>query len=251
MNTCDEEVNGARCGASPYIVFSVSHPGGEGDAPYTLCKRHFDMRRESLSWYWDDAVNLAEWGEPAEVVDVETPPQCSECPETAVMEVLLNYGTSAYDFCAKHGSARLNYRDCEPVLYYRKVGTAPIPPMVQTPWGSESETMVADERTGGTKGAKTAQIGAIDPAALYALAQVAGMGTEKYDTYNYLKGYDWSLSYNALQRHAMKFWGGEDLDPESGLSHALHCAWHALALASFQTRGIGNDDRFKGEGPNA
>lgn len=99
--------------------------------------------------------------------------------------------------------------------------------------------------TGGEKGKKLAQIGAIDPLALYKLAEVAGFGAQKYAAFNYLKGYDWSLSFDAAGRHLLQFLMGEDNDPESGLPHPLHFAWHGLALASFLLRGIGNDDRFK------
>jgi len=100
--------------------------------------------------------------------------------------------------------------------------------------------------TGGVKGKKPGQLGAIDPESLLALARVAGGGTEKYDRYNFLKGYDWSLSFDAMQRHVLAFWAGEDLDPESGEQHMAHVAWHALALVAFAQRGIGTDDRFKG-----
>lgn len=105
------------------------------------------------------------------------------------------------------------------------------------------ETRVTDESTGGQKGTKLTQLGALDPVALIELARVAGMGAEKYAAFNYLRGYDWALSFNAMQRHALLFWAGEDNDPESGLSHMAHCAWHALALVSFIQRAIGTDAR--------
>lgn len=106
------------------------------------------------------------------------------------------------------------------------------------------EEMNVDPETGGRKASKLSQIGFIDPQALMTLGEVAGMGTVKYDKYNYLKGFDWSLCYNAMQRHAQAAWGGEDLDQESGLPHFAHAAWHALALLSFYQRKIGNDDRL-------
>ena len=110
---------------------------------------------------------------------------------------------------------------------------------------SEEEWTLTDPDTGGRKGQKLAQASTLDPEALLFLAEVGGMGTEKYERHNYLRGYDWSLSLDALHRHLWAFMGGEDLDPESGLPHMAHAAWHALALVSFQTRGLGTDDRFK------
>jgi hypothetical protein len=116
----------------------------------------------------------------------------------------------------------------------------------------DEETRVVSE-TGGEKGSKQAQLGAIDPLALLELAKVAGFGAEKYDEYNYLKGYNWTLSINAASRHLLQFANGEDIDPVafnekgeqtgSGLSHVAHAAWNCLALVSFHMRGLGTDNR--------
>jgi Domain of unknown function (DUF5664) len=97
--------------------------------------------------------------------------------------------------------------------------------------------------TGGMKGKKRPQLGTIDPQALLQLAAVGGMGAEKYERYNFLKGYDWSLAFDAMMRHALLFWDREDNDPESGLSHMAHAAFMALVLVSFAKRGLGTDDR--------
>lgn len=105
------------------------------------------------------------------------------------------------------------------------------------------ETRVRDEGTGGEKGAKLTQVGSLDPVALIEVARVAGFGANKYAAFNYLRGYDWSLSFNAMQRHALLFWAGEDTDVESGRLHIAMAAWHALALTSFIMRGVGNDNR--------
>lgn len=97
--------------------------------------------------------------------------------------------------------------------------------------------------TGGEKGQKGARFGGADPRALQELANVYGYGEQKYARFNYLKGYPWSLSIDALFRHLFAFLDGEDRDPETGLLHTAHVAWHALALTSFQLRGLGEDDR--------
>ncbi len=106
------------------------------------------------------------------------------------------------------------------------------------------ETRVIDPTTGGMKNSKLCQLGALDPQALAAVGDVAGFGGVKYERYNFAKGYKWSLSYDALQRHLMAFWGGENMDPESGLPHMAHAAWHCLALLTFMLRKRGTDDRF-------
>lgn len=108
---------------------------------------------------------------------------------------------------------------------------------------SSSTERVVDPVTGGAKEARLAELGAVDPLALYRLAEVAGYGARKYERFNYLKGYRWSLSVDALFRHLLAFLDGESTDPESGLHHMAHVAWHALALCSFDLRGLGTDDR--------
>lgn len=106
-----------------------------------------------------------------------------------------------------------------------------------------TEVRYTDPTTGAQKGHKDAQLGDVDPVALIELAKVAGYGGKKYAQYNYIKGMPYSWSYNALQRHLMAYWSGEDIDPESGLPHLAHAAWHCLALLSYLERGTGTDDR--------
>ena len=118
------------------------------------------------------------------------------------------------------------------------------PPMKEM-FEAGEETRVTDEKTGGAKGAKLPQLGAVDAAALWELAKVAGHGAQKYSRQNYLQGYNWSLSVDSLYRHLLLFQGGQDTDSESGFRHTAHVAWHALALTSFQLRDLGTDDRFK------
>jgi hypothetical protein len=108
------------------------------------------------------------------------------------------------------------------------------------------EVRVVDPVTGGEKGQKLAQLGAVDPLALLEVAKVAGFGADKYERYNFLRGYNWSLSFDAMQRHALAYWSGEDTDPESGVSHMAHVAWHALAMIAFAQRQVGTEaDRPK------
>lgn len=108
-------------------------------------------------------------------------------------------------------------------------------------WVMEKEMQTSP--TGGTKERKDCELGYVDPAALEALGRVAGMGARKYSPWNYMNGYNWSWSYNAMLRHMIAFWSGEDNDPESGLPHMAHAAWHALALTSFLLHSLGEDDR--------
>lgn len=90
--------------------------------------------------------------------------------------------------------------------------------------------------TGGQKGVKPQRFDLIPVVPLTILAELYGFGAMKYADRNWEKGYEWSKSYAALQRHATAWWGGEDFDPESGLSHMASVAWHAFALLEFMSR---------------
>lgn len=91
--------------------------------------------------------------------------------------------------------------------------------------------------TGGAKGSKPARFDLIPTGPLWELAEHYGKGAQKYERVNgkdnWRNGYDWSLSYAALQRHANAFWNGEDIDAETGSKHIIAAAWHCLALAHF------------------
>jgi hypothetical protein len=81
--------------------------------------------------------------------------------------------------------------------------------------------------------------------ALGQLAMVYTRGAQKYAPHNWLRGMDWSKCFASMQRHAAAWHGGEDNDPETGLPHTAMIAWNALALLTYQLRGLGVDDRVK------
>ena len=95
----------------------------------------------------------------------------------------------------------------------------------------------------GRKNKGDVQLHAIPWEALQELGKAYAMGGDKYDDYNFRKGFDWSLSYDAMQRHAGAFWNREDDDTESGLHHMAHAAWHALTLLFFSLTDRGVHDR--------
>lgn len=105
------------------------------------------------------------------------------------------------------------------------------------------EVRVTDPDTGGEKGQKVARFDLIPKDFLWAFAEHYGRGAAKYAERNWEKGYKWSLSFAALQRHATALEMGEDIDPETGSHHALAVAWHAASLYAFWNRGLGTDDR--------
>lgn len=87
--------------------------------------------------------------------------------------------------------------------------------------------------SGAEKGSKIERYDLIPAEPLRLLAQHFGRGAMKYADRNWEAGYEWSLSFAALMRHAWAFWGGEDIDPETGTPHVIAAAWHAFALAEY------------------
>lgn len=108
---------------------------------------------------------------------------------------------------------------------------------------SEDEVIVTDPETGGQKGKKLARFDLIPVAPLWEVARLYGAGAEKYKDRNWERGYAWSLSFAAMQRHAWLFWSGESRDPGTLCHHLASVVFHAFALMEFEARGHGTDDR--------
>jgi hypothetical protein len=87
----------------------------------------------------------------------------------------------------------------------------------------------------------------IPPELLQATADILAFGAKKYSARNWEAGMDWSRVYAALQRHMWAWWGGENLDPETGKSHLWHAATNIAFLLAFEARGLGADDRPKND----
>lgn len=98
---------------------------------------------------------------------------------------------------------------------------------------AQHERRVVNPVTGGEKGQKVERPDLIPVGPLRAVARHYGYGATKYADRNWERGYDWNLSYAAMQRHALAFWNGEDTDAESGSHHLAAVVFHALALMEF------------------
>lgn len=105
----------------------------------------------------------------------------------------------------------------------------------------------ATSATGGEKGRKSARFSLVPWDAVWYVAEHFGVGALKYEERNWERGYPWSWSFDALQRHLAAWWQGEERDAETQTLHIVCAAWHALALVTFRIRGIGEDDRPKRE----
>lgn len=111
------------------------------------------------------------------------------------------------------------------------------------PGGNASEIRITDPTTGGQKGSKLARFDLIPMDALEAVAEVYGRGALKYADRNWERGYKWGLTVAALQRHLKaRLHDSQVYDEETGSRHLAQVVWHALALLTFEIRGLGTND---------
>lgn len=121
--------------------------------------------------------------------------------------------------------------------------------------------------TGGQKGVKDERHDLIPRKGVAAIARVFAFGAKKYADHNWRRGYEWSKSIAALDRHFSDFVDGQTYDTcrndcefhdengdltcrnHSGLHHLAHAGFHILVLLTWheeQGEGVNNefDDRW-------
>ena len=77
------------------------------------------------------------------------------------------------------------------------------------------------------------------------IIKVFKFGEQKYARGNYMngEGLAYSRVLNSLLRHVYSFMEGEDLDPETGISHLAHAGCNIYMLLTFEL----NKDSFKND----
>lgn len=73
--------------------------------------------------------------------------------------------------------------------------------------------------------------------ALEEFCRVCEMGASKYGRHNWKKGGEKITLLDSLGRHFLKLSSGLEKDAESGLEHAAHIAWNALAYIQLKHEG--------------
>lgn len=98
----------------------------------------------------------------------------------------------------------------------------------------------------GEAGKKKAPLNLLPPYALEQCSWVHKLGSEKYGPYNWrATGVCASTYVAAIMRHLNAWRDGEDLDPESGISHIAHVACSCNILLDADYCGTLQDDRNK------
>lgn len=77
------------------------------------------------------------------------------------------------------------------------------------------------------------------------ISRVREFGQKKYSRENWRLGFKYNRSLAAALRHILAFKEGEDLDPESGLSHIAHAVCCLEHLMNDIKNHPNNDDRYK------
>lgn len=81
---------------------------------------------------------------------------------------------------------------------------------------------------------------------LLEIAKVLDFGAAKYEPHNWKKGIKYSRVLSAAQRHLLAWNDGEQLDPDSKLTHLAHAACNILFLLEYELSGMTEfDDRRK------
>lgn len=110
-------------------------------------------------------------------------------------------------------------------------------------------TVIETKEDGWTEGVKYDQdklpYHLLPPELLEGIAAVLQFGAVKYSERNWELGMSWSRPFGALMRHMWAWWRGEEMDPETGMSHLWHAGCCIAFLIAYEQRKIGNDDRPK------
>jgi hypothetical protein len=96
-------------------------------------------------------------------------------------------------------------------------------------------------------GMQKVQLGLVPAGAMESIARVLECGAAKYGAYNWREsGIRCTTYVDAILRHLNAWREGEDLDPESNVSHIAHIAASCCILIDAESFNILHDDRPTG-----
>lgn len=93
-------------------------------------------------------------------------------------------------------------------------------------------------------GAKKPPLSTIPCPVLFEIANAMLEGACKYRRHNYrISGVRMSVYYDAAMRHLMRWWEGEDIDPDSGVHHISKAIAGLVIIRDAMMRDMAQDDR--------
>lgn len=183
--------------------------------------------------------------------------QLNPCARCGEKDIVFSYALTSghHAWCPGCGKRTKDFNDREGALTaWNTMNPADLSSLVASV--IKEETLTTDPDTGGQKCTKLARFDLIPTAPLWELAEHYGKGARKYEPRQWEKGYAWSLSYQAMQRHVNLYWSGEDYDTckpdcpkdcaqHTGSHHLAAAAWHCFTLMEFARTHPEKDDRVK------
>jgi Domain of unknown function (DUF5664) len=104
--------------------------------------------------------------------------------------------------------------------------------------------MLKDTNPKDAVGCKKAPMSTVSAAVLAEIGVAMLEGAAKYGRHNYrAAGVRASIYYDGTMRHLMAWWEGEDIDPDSGLSHITKAITSLVVLRDAMIQGMCTDDR--------
>lgn len=93
--------------------------------------------------------------------------------------------------------------------------------------------------------AKKAPLDLLPPSVFFGISRALAYGADKYGKQNWAdERAPFSVYYAALLRHLLKWFDGEDIDPESGVSHLDHVGANYAILSHMIEKNNYIDDRI-------
>lgn len=153
--------------------------------------------------------------------------------------------------CSNCGKVFANHRDtyCQPSIAIHETFT---PELNAKPWDYDlaqkpHEGIGNDTKPTNPKdaiGINKAPMSTVPANVMMEVGVALLEGAAKYGRHNYrIAGIRYSVYYDALMRHAMAWWEGEDLDPDSGLSHITKAISTLVVLRDAMLNDMATDDR--------
>lgn len=108
---------------------------------------------------------------------------------------------------------------------------------------------MSDKGTGVKNDQGKADMSLLSPIALLKISEVMTFGKKKYSANNWRGGFVWTRPLAAALRHIFAYLSGQDVDPETGISHLAHASCCLMFVLEFEETHRELDDRYKVEVP--
>lgn len=107
-----------------------------------------------------------------------------------------------------------------------------------------SDTKPTNPNPKDLQGIKKVPLHVIPPQVLSEIGLALMEGSRKYSRFNWrAAGVRSSVYYDAAMRHLLAYWEGQDVDPDSGVSHLVKAIAGLMVLRDAERQGMVTDDR--------